>query len=91
MPALADRISIQYRLGGLSPSQTQQYVAHRLRIAGSDNHIFTKEAIKAVYWYSKGVPRKINKLCDLTLVVACNRKLRSVSHQVVSAVAKEVR
>ncbi len=91
MPALADRISIQYRLGGLSPSQTEQYVAHRLRIAGSGNHIFTKEAIKAVYWYSKGVPRKINKLCDLTLVVACNRKLKSVSHQVVSAVAKEVR
>ena len=91
MPALADRINIQYRLRGLSPSETEQYVAHRLRIAGSDNNIFTKEAIKAVYWYSKGVPRKINKLCDLTLVVASNRKLKSVSQQLISAVANEVR
>jgi general secretion pathway protein A len=91
MPALADRINIQYRLCGLSPSQTEQYVAHRLRIAGSKNNIFTKEAIKAVYWYSKGVPRKINKLCDLTLVVASNRKLKSISQQVISAVANEVR
>jgi len=91
MPALADRINIQYRLRSLSPSETEQYVAHRLRIAGSDNNIFTKEAIKAVYWYSKGVPRKINKLCDLTLVVASNRKLKSVSQQLISAVANEVR
>lgn len=91
MPALADRINIQYRLHGLSPSETEQYMAHRLRIAGSKNSIFTKEAIKAVYWYSKGVPRRINKLCDLTLVVASNRKLKSVSQQLISAVANEVR
>jgi type II secretory pathway predicted ATPase ExeA len=91
IPALADRINIQYRLGGLSPSQTEHYVAHRLRIAGSDNNIFTKEAIKAVYRYSKGIPRKINNLCDLTLLVACNRKLRPINQEVISAVADEVR
>jgi type II secretory pathway predicted ATPase ExeA len=91
MPALADRISIKYRLRGLSPSETEQYVAHRLRVAGSKNSIFTKEAIKAVYWYSKGVPRKINKLCDLTLLVASNRKLKSISHQLMRAIANELR
>jgi type II secretory pathway predicted ATPase ExeA len=91
LPALADRISIQYRVGGLSASQTEQYVAHRLHIAGSDNNIFTKEAIKAVYRYSEGIPRRINNLCDLTLLVAFNRKLRPITQDVISAVADEVR
>ena len=89
MPALADRINIQYRLWGLSPSQTEQYVAHRLRIAGSKNNIFTKEAIKSLYQYSKGIPRKLNKLCDLTLVVASNHKLKSIGQDIVSAVAND--
>ena len=91
IPALADRLNIRYRLGVLSPSETQQYIGHRLRIAGSDNHIFTKEAIQAVYRYSRGIPRKINNLCDLTLLVAFNRKLRPISQQIISAVADEVR
>ena len=91
MPALADRLNIRYRLGVLSPSETQQYIAHRLRIAGSDNNIFTKEAIQAVHQYSQGIPRKINNLCDLTLLVAFNRKLRPISQQIISAVADEVR
>lgn len=91
IPALADRISIKYRLRGLSPSQTEQYVAHRLLIAGSKNNIFTKEAINALYQYSKGIPRKLNRLCDLTLVVAFNKGLKSINQEIVHAVAKDGR
>lgn len=91
MPALANRINIKYRLGGLSLSQTKEYVAHRLRIAGSKNNIFTKEAIKTIYGYSQGIPREINNLCDLSLLVGFNQKLKSIDQKVVSVVANEIR
>jgi len=88
MPALANRINIRYCLGGLSLSQTGEYVAHRLRIAGSKNNIFTEEAIKTIHAYSRGIPREINNLCDLSLLVGFNQKLTSIGQEVINTLGR---
>ena len=90
MPALADRMSIIYNLSGLDLLQTKEYVTHRLQIAGSGNNIFTNDAIESIYGYTQGIPRKINNLCDLGLLVEFNQKLKSIDRKVISAVAGEV-
>ena len=70
MAPLAQRIAVRYHLGPLDFDQTCQYVAHRLRVAGCHQSVFTKGALRAVFRYSGGIPRKINLACDKALLCA---------------------
>jgi general secretion pathway protein A len=62
---LRQRVSIFARLKALTPEETTQYIAHRLRTAGYsfDTALFTKDALALIALCSEGVPRNINNLC----------------------------
>jgi type II secretory pathway predicted ATPase ExeA len=66
---LRQRITINYNLCALSPEETGQYVAHRLRVAQGKKEIFPPEAIDEVFSFSSGIPRLINVVCDLALLL----------------------
>ncbi|MEZ6087281.1 MAG: AAA family ATPase [Pirellulaceae bacterium] len=69
--ALDGRVSVKCVLQRLSLEQTAGYIQHRLAAVGGDiDAIFSPEAIEAVQLRSSGVPRRINRLCDLGLMVA---------------------
>ena len=68
LKALDDRISRRAVLGPLPPSDVDEYIQHRLTVAGGKDTIeFTAEAVNLVAELSRGVPRRINLLCDRTL------------------------
>ncbi len=62
------RIGVDYHLTPLDRRDTVEYIRHRLMVAGGDRDIFDDYACGAVFYYSGGIPRLINVLCDLTLV-----------------------
>ena len=62
------RIGVNYHIDPLDLSETRQYIAHRLKVAGAKRRIFNDLACAAVYLYTGGVPRLINILCDLCMV-----------------------
>ena len=64
----AQRISISYHLTPLSYLETRRYVRHRLEVAGAKRPIFSDTAIGAVQYFSGGVPRVVNSICDMSLV-----------------------
>ncbi|MDQ3069561.1 MAG: AAA family ATPase [Acidobacteriota bacterium] len=65
---LNQRISRRVRLEPLSQEETEQYIGHRLRVAGGEAQVgFTPEAIALVHRRSRGVPRAVNLLCDRAL------------------------
>jgi type II secretory pathway predicted ATPase ExeA len=64
----AQRISISYHLTPLTYVETRRYVRHRLEIAGAKRPIFSDGAIGAVQYFSGGVPRVVNSICDMSLV-----------------------
>ena len=70
MAPLAQRIAVRYHLGPLDFEQSCEYVAHRMRVAGCQQPVFTNRALKKVFRYSGGIPRKINLLCDKALLCA---------------------
>ena len=72
---LRQRISIRFHLTALDRKETEEYIAHRLIVAGSpaDRNLFSPEAIDFIFDISRGVPRVINKLCDLSLLAAYSR------------------
>lgn len=64
----AQRISISYHLTPLTFLETKRYIRHRLEIAGAKRPIFNDMAIGAVQYFSGGVPRVVNSICDMALV-----------------------
>jgi general secretion pathway protein A len=86
---LRERLELQCQLVPLSRTETQQYIEHRLRVAGAaDLDLFTAPAQRRIAAYSGGIPRRINILCDHCLVIgyASNRR-RIDSDIVVEAMA----
>lgn len=68
MAQIAQRVSVEFHLEPLGYDEIKQYICYRLEVAGSDVEIFNEEAIKAVFYFSGGVPRLVNTLCDYALV-----------------------
>lgn len=91
IPALNQRIGLKYHLTGLNLHQVEEYIAFRLRAAGSENNIFTEEAINIIHRYSQGIPRKINNICDMSLLLGFGKKLNRIDADIVIRLADEVR
>ncbi|PTT21031.1 peptidoglycan-binding protein [Acidovorax sp. HMWF029] len=88
---LAQRVIARFHLDALSPRETQQYIAHRLAVAGLQGPApFSQRAIARVHALSRGVPRRINLLCDRAMLGAYAAGVREVSATIVNRAAREV-
>lgn len=67
---LAQRITARFHLSPLDFNEVQEYVTHRLAVAGCRRPLFSYPRLKQVYHYSGGVPRLINVICDRALLGA---------------------
>ncbi|GBF33678.1 general secretion pathway protein A [Desulfocucumis palustris] len=70
LECIRQRINVHYRLPCLDEEEIPAYILHHLKIAGLDKQIFTDDAIKLIYQFSKGIPRRINNICRYALVAA---------------------
>lgn len=77
------RISIDYHLKPLDLEDTHAYVRHRLSTVGGSVDIFNDTAIGAVHYFSRGLPRLVNSLCDLSLVYAFAEDRQDVDFDIV--------
>lgn len=75
----SQRVTASYHLRTLDQVATRDYIHHRLQHVGGTGKEISPAAIKAIYEESQGVPRLINKLCDLALVYAAGNDQTSVS------------
>ena len=84
---LKHRIAIKYKLNDFEMNVAQEYIKHRLRVAGCEEEIFTPKAITAIYNYSKGNPRLINTICDNVILEGFFIKQKPIDMNIVDAVA----
>jgi general secretion pathway protein A len=83
MTALEARLGVKCLLRPLSLEETASYVSHRLHAAGASQEIFTSEALTALHELSAGNPRRINRLCDLALLIGyAEEQVRINAHQI---------
>lgn len=88
---LRQRISIRYHLKPLSKGETEGYIEHRLRVAGSRGSVlFEKAAVNEIYSFSRGIPRMINVVCDKALLAAFVLERRRVTAKMVKAGVDEI-
>jgi general secretion pathway protein A len=90
MPEFEERLAVKCLLRRLSLEETMAYVQHRLTAAGARRPIFSDGALEAVHELSQGVPRRINRLCDLALVVGFAEESERLGRSQVEAVAEEL-
>jgi general secretion pathway protein A len=66
----AQRIGVEFNLRPMDFEDTKAYIQHRIQCAGCDEILFTQSAMGVIFCYAEGVPRRINTLCDMSLVYA---------------------
>jgi general secretion pathway protein A len=88
---LAQRVIARYHLDALNEAETARYVAHRLGVAGGGGASpFDAEALKRIHQLSRGVPRRVNLLCDRAMLGGYATGQARISADVVDQAAKEV-
>jgi general secretion pathway protein A len=89
---LKQRIAIRCEISRLRDDEVGSYINFRLRMAGCDNpELFHTDAIEKIAFYSKGIPRVINVICDNALVIAFAGSQTSVSRDVIGEVVRDLR
>jgi len=87
---LDQRITIRYHLNTLDQTHTASYIAHRLRMAGRASGIFTDEAVKLIFDFTRGTPREINNLCDVALLVGYTKRAKEINEKTIAEVIKDM-
>ena len=88
---LAERVIARYHLGALTQVETAQYIQHRLEVSGLTHALpFDRKTLTRIHQLARGVPRRINLLCDRALLGAFAAGQASVSRALVDQAADEV-
>lgn len=88
---LAQRVIARYHLGALTEDETERYIRHRLSVAGMTIAMpFDAKAMQRIHALSRGVPRRINLLCDRALLGAYASGKGQVDRAIVDRAASEV-
>lgn len=69
LPRFDERLSVRAMLQSLSPEETARYIRFRLEVSGARSAMFDAAALAALAELSDGIPRRINRLADLALLV----------------------
>src|SRR6187397_2130058 len=70
MEQFRQRVSATCHIGPLDEGETEGYILHRLKCAGSTGEPhFEPSAFPAIHAASHGIPRRINSICDRLLLL----------------------
>ncbi len=88
---LAQRVIARFHLKALSERETEHYIRHRLSVAGMSRAIpFDKKALQRIHEIARGVPRRINLLCDRAMLGAYAHGQHAIDSAIVEKSAREV-
>ena len=90
LPSLEERLSVKTLLRAFSAEETAGYVRHRLRAAGATGDVFSPDALQTLHELGRGLPRQINRLADLALLVGYADRLSEITADQVEAVSEEL-
>ena len=88
---LRQRVLASYHLGPLAEDETRAYIEYRLNAVGwNNNPEFTNGAFAAIYRYTGGVPRRVNRLCSRVLLYGALEEAHTITGPMVDNTAAEL-
>jgi type II secretory pathway predicted ATPase ExeA len=88
--ALRQRIVIHYSFTGLSDTETEQYLLHKLRIAGAADSILGDGTLSAITSFAHGCPRLLDNLMNEALMLGAQLEKPSLDTDVIMAAANNL-
>jgi general secretion pathway protein A len=79
--SLAQQVARQYHLAPFKREETHAYVQTRLEKAGAKRSLFGEDALDALYQASNGIPRDINNICDIALLLGFDAKAKTIGEE----------
>ena len=89
MQQFAQRVAVDFHIKPFDAAEVKNYILHRLAIAGRDTPLFTDAACDKIAETSRGVPRRINILCDTALVYGFSAASERIGLILVEEVLKD--
>ncbi|QDU54430.1 ExeA family protein [Aeoliella mucimassa] len=89
-PRLEERLDISALVEPLTVDETASYLQHRLAAAGAERNVLTDGAVDTLHQLAHGVPRRLNRLGDLALLVGYANGASMVDTELVRSVANEL-
>lgn len=89
-PELDERLAVKCLLRRMTVDESVSYVHHRLKAAGVERELFEPAALETVHHLSHGVPRQINRLCDLALLIGFAEERDTIGPEQIEAIAEEL-
>ncbi|MEA5115740.1 MAG: XrtA/PEP-CTERM system-associated ATPase [Geobacteraceae bacterium] len=81
---LRQRISINCHLAPLTRPELEEYILHRLEVAGNREAVmFCPDSMDIIFRYSRGIPRLVNIICDFLMLSAFAEETRQIDEEMV--------
>ncbi len=91
MEQLRQRVVATYQLKPLNKEETKNYILFRLVKAGwMQSPQFHEAAFEKICHYTKGIPRRINTLCDRVLLFGYLEELKVIDADAITKVINEI-
>lgn len=84
----SSHVGLSVTLPSMSEEETKMYVLYRLKVAGCQRGIFTRHAASVIAERSGGIPRHVNRLCEVALIGAFGAGQQKVSPEIVEEAAE---
>ena len=84
---LSDLSDLRVELTSLQISETEAFVRSQLSRAGCPHEAFSNDAVIRIHSHSRGVPRLISRLCELSLIAAMAENSHEIDADLIDSVA----
>ena len=88
--ALRQRIVVHYNFAGLSDDETEQYILHKLRLAGAPDSILGIGTLPAIVGYSRSCSRLVDNLMIEALSLGAQLNKCSLDTDIILAAANNL-
>lgn len=89
IPQLAQRIATKFHLRPLNLEDTKRYIPYRLAMAGAQREIFTERTMELIHEFTQGTPRRINNICDMSLLIGFSRQVDKIDEELVASIIED--
>ena len=89
MEQFKQRILAHYHLEALDRSEVHSYIRHRLNVADGNTELFDPHVANYIAYFSKGIPRLVNMICDLALVYGYVDQKERIDTEIIHDVVKD--
>lgn len=89
-PQLEERLGVKCLIRPFTKQETGDYVTHRLKVAGAARTIFEPDALPTLHALTHGVARRINRLCDLALLIGFAEERQTITASHFESICQEL-